>query len=246
MSDLSAACCNPRAGAPRLCLPLVLLAVSHVLPVGGQMKQSGARAIMGENFLGVEAVQKHLGARFTEAERERLRDVPYPRETLQACKSSHLLFPGIAADGESSPLTIRRLREMFPSGGQPCFQSYPKASEREETYRDQRTPEVRWYLIARELREESRSKPYWEQKLLVKENEYRAHAVVYVYMMLLLFQARGERLFEKDVMLTEDVGSDGAPVVAGYFSSEGIYVSDWWLRANSQFGIAPALRPDFD
>lgn len=245
MSDLSAACCNPRAGATRLRLTLVFFAASLALPVGGQMKHSAARAIMGENFIAVGEVEKCFGVRLSEAERERLRDIPYSQTTLQACKSSHVLFPGIDADNEGQPLTLRRLREMFPSTGQPCFQSYPRPSEQEEKYRDRQTPELRWYLIAQELHEESRSKPYWEQKLLFKENEYRAHAVVYVYMMLLMFQARGERLFEKDVMLTGDVGSDGAPVVAGYFSSEGIYVSDWWLRENSQFGIAPALKPDF-
>ena len=245
MSDLSAPCCNPRAGATRLRITLLFLAVSLASPVGGQTNQSRARAIMGKSFLGPEEVEKHFGVRFTEAERERVRDIPYSQATLRACKDSHILFLGIERDDRDKTLTICRLREMFPSSGQPCFQSYPKASEREEDYRDRQTPQLRWYLIARDLREESRSKPYWEQKLLFKENEYRERAVVYVYMMLLMFKARGERLFEKDVMLTEDVGSDGAPVVAGYFSSEGIYVSDWWLRENSQFGIAPARKPDF-
>ena len=72
-----------------------------------------------------------------------------------------------------------------------------------------------------------------------------SRAVVYVYMMLLMFKARGERLFQKDLVWCESVSSDGAPVAAGYFGREGLYVSDWWLRRDLHFGMAPARRADF-
>jgi len=229
----------------RLCIALLLCLVSSLQLAKAQVSQQLSRRIIGKNFLGVEEVAEHLGIGLTGKERARVRDIPYSEATLQQCKDSHILFLGVGRDKEGKPLTIRCLREMFPAGGQPCFRSYPRGSETEQAYSDKETPHLRWYLIARSLREESRSKPYWQQHLFLKENEYREKAVVYVYMMLLMYKARGERLFERDLVLCRDVGSDGAPVIAGYFAREGIYVRDWWHRRDNHFGVAPARKRDF-
>ncbi len=203
-----------------------------------------AREIMGDNFLGVDAIQKAFGVRLTEQERPDIQRVPFSEKTLRECKDSHILFLGIARDPSRQPLTIQRLREMFPAGGQPRFRSYPKPGEIRDAYATKDTPDLRWYLIARNLRQDSRSKPYWQQEQFLEPNEYRERAVVYVYMMFLVHKARGERLFPDDLVWCKSTGSDGAPVAAGYFRSEGLYVSDWWLRPDEHFGMAPARKPD--
>lgn len=210
-----------------------------------EVSQKLARNIMGKSFLGAEEVHKHLGIRFTEEELAKVRSVAFSEETLRRCRDTHILFVGVDHDDGGNPLTIRRLRMMFPAGGQPRFRSYPKPSELRQLYADSETPQLRWYLIARSLRQESRSKPYWQQEQFLKENEYRERAVVYVYMMLLLCRSRGDRLFADDLVWTKDVGSDGAPVAAGYFAGEGLYVSDWWVERDEHFGLAPVLKSEF-
>jgi len=222
---------------------LVILTGSAGL-ASAQVSQKLAKTIMGKNFLGAEEVSKHLGVRLTDKELMRALSVPFSEATLRQCKDTHILFLGVDHDEKDTPLTIRRLRMMFPATGQPRFRSYPKRSEPHNSYADDETPQLRWYLIARSLREESRSKPYWQQEQFLKENEYRERAVVYVYMMLLVYRARGEWLFERDLVCTKDVGSDGAPVAAGYFDDEGLYVSDWWVERDQHFGLAPACEPD--
>jgi len=221
---------------------LLVMLEGTVVPVSAQVNQQLASSVMGKNFLGVQEVAKHFGIQLTEEELEKVREVPFSRRTLLEYKDSHSLFPGVGRDKDRRPLTIARLREMFPAEGQPRFRSYPESTQ---TYATEERPQLRWYLVARRLREESRSKPHWQQEALLRKTEYRERAVVYVYMMLLMFKARGERLFQKDLVWCKSIGSDGAPVAAGYFGREGLYVSDWWLRRDFHFGMAPAREPDF-
>lgn len=212
--------------------------------VSAQVSPEAASKIMGNSFLGAEEVGEHFGIELTEKELAKVREVPFSERTLLQCKDSHILFLGVRRDRSGKALTIEGLREMFPAGGQPRFRSYPKPSRTDESYAAKETPQLQWYLIAKRLREESRSKPYWQQELFLRENEYRERAVVYVYMMLLMYKARGELLFQKDLIWCNNTGPDGAPVAAGYFSREGVYVSDWWLRRDVHFGMAPAHKAD--
>lgn len=227
-----------------LCVAIIVCAAELARHVECQVTESVARNIMHNNFLGPDEVARHFGTRLTEQQLKEVREIRFSEKTLRECSNSHILFLGVRRDDTGHPLTIRRLRERFPAGGQPCFKSYPRPSEPRQAYADDETPQLRWYLIARSLREESREKPYWQHERLLKENEYRERAVVYVYMTLLVFKARGERLFENDVISSNDVGPDGAPVIVGYFGPDGVYVSDWWLRPDIHFGIAPARKPD--
>ncbi len=231
--------------------PFTLRCIATLACVGGvvclaqgQVSPQLGRSIMGKNFLGVEEVGQHLGVRLSPEDLARVRDVSFSEATLRQNSDSHILFLGIARDSEGKPLTITRLRQMFPREGQPRFRSYLKPSEPRQLYSDRATPQLRWYLISRSLRDESRSKPYWQQEQSLRKNEYRERAVVYVYMMILVFKARGQRLYEEDLVWCNDTGPDGATVAAGYFGPEGIYVSDWWLRADEHFGLAPARKPD--
>ncbi len=229
----------------KLCMVSLVALGGAACGASAQVSQEVASKIMGKSFLGAKQAGEHLGIELTEEELAKVREVPFSERTLLQCKDSHILFLGVRRDRSGKALTIERLREMFPAGGQPRFRSYPKSSGTDRSYDSKETPQLRWYLIAKRLREESRSKPYWQQEQFLTEKEYRARAVVYVYMMLLMYKARGKLLFKKDLVWCNNTGCDGAPVAAGYFSREGLYVSDWWLRRDVHFGMAPARKPDF-
>jgi hypothetical protein len=233
-----------RAAVWNVIVSLLMILAGSTVPASARASPRYAEEIMGGNCLGVDAVQQAFGVRLTEQEQKKIERVPFSESTLRERRNSHILLLGIARDASGQPLTIQRLREMFPAGGQPRFRSYPRPGEIRDAYATTETPDLRWYLIARNLRRDSRSKPYWQQEQFLKANEYRERAVVYVYMMFLVYKARGERLFPDDLVWCKSAGSDGAPVAAGYFRSEGLYVSDWWLRPDEHFGMAPARKAD--
>jgi hypothetical protein len=205
--------------------------------------QKRAREIMGKNFLGVEEVAECFGIQLTAEELAKVAEVPFTEATLEECKDTHILFLGVNHNKEGKPLTINRFREMFPSTGQSRFYSYEDAWYDKEKFATKETPELRWYLIRKTVTEESRSKNYQEQEKLLKENEERERAVVYVYGIFLMFKARNERLFETDYAWCTDLDSDGYRVFVGDFGSEGLYVHYYWDDYYARhLGLAPARK----
>lgn len=204
--------------------------------------QKRAREIMGKNFLGVEEVAECFGIQLTQEELITVAEIPFTEATLQECKDSHILFLGVNHDKEGKPLTINRFREMLPSTGQPRFWSYQSWYDKEK-FATKETPELKWYLIRKTVTKESRSKNYTEQEKLLKENEERERAIVYVYGIFLMFKARNERLFETDYVWCTDLGSDGHRVFVGGFDSEGLGVDDCWDDCyGHHLGLAPARK----
>jgi hypothetical protein len=204
--------------------------------------QKRAREIMGKNFLGVEEVAECFGIQLTQEELTKVAEIPFTEATLEECKDTHILFLGINHDKEGKPLTINRLREMFPSTGQPRFWSYQFWYDKEK-FAAKETPELKWYLIRKTVSEESRSKNYIEQEKLLKENEERERAIVYVYGILLMSKARKERLFEQDYVWCTDLDSGGYRVCVGYFGSRGLGISYYWgSRYDHYLGLAPARK----
>ena len=205
--------------------------------------QKQAREIMGKNFLGVEEVAEYFGIVLTQEELAKVTEIPFSEKTLEECKDTHFLFLGVHHNKEGKPLTITSLREMFPAVGQPKFYSYEDAWYNKEKFATKETPELRWYLIRKAITKESRSKNFQEQEKLLKEQEYREKAVVYVYGMFLMFKATGERLFENDYVWCTDLGSGGSRVHVCHFDSKGLYVSRFWdVFYYHSLGLAPARK----
>jgi hypothetical protein len=207
--------------------------------------QKQTREIMGKNFLGVEEVAEHFGIQLNREELAKIAEIPFTEATLQECKDTHILFLGVNHDKAGKPLTINRFREMFPKDGQPRFYSYQDSWYDKEKFATKETPELRWYLVRKSILEESREKTYNQQEKLLKENEERERAIVYIYGMLLMFKATGERLFENDYVWCNDLGSVGYRVAVGYFDSGGLRVDYWWGGAYLHFlGLAPTRKFD--
>jgi hypothetical protein len=66
-----------------------------------------ARALMGENFLGIPEVLKTFGV-ITQAEVDELVHIPFSEHTLQHCKDTHLLIADVGS-------CIQELRKMRPN-----------------------------------------------------------------------------------------------------------------------------------
>ncbi|UZE93410.1 MAG: hypothetical protein IB617_01080 [Candidatus Nealsonbacteria bacterium] len=209
-------------------------------------RQRRVQKIMGKNFFGVEEVAKYFGIQLTKEELSKIAEIPFSDKTLQECKDTHILFLGINRDKEGKPLTIHRFKEMFPENGQPKFYSYQGSWYDKEEFANKETPELRWYLMRKSILEESRSKTYEQQEKLLKENEERERAIVYVYEMLLMFKATGERLFkDDDCVWCKDIDVAGFHVYIGEFGLEDFSVGYWWGDDGwDNMGLAPARKFD--
>ena len=222
---------------------------------GGQQEtinQQKARQIMGDRFIGVREVAEHLGIILDNDQLKRVAYIPFKEDTLQKCKDTHLLFLGVSWNAYGQGLTINKLREMFPKGGNPRFVLYKgdNASWFDlEDFALLITPEIRWYLIRTDILEESRSKGFNEQMRLLQNNEYLENAVVYVYAKILYYLARGIVIFRNTWTRCSDlrdrgpnhisIGSYGDP----YGSCE-IRVGYGDSQTRHLLGVAPAVKPD--
>jgi len=179
--------------------------------------QKRARDIMGSNFLGVEDVIKHLGISFTDDELSALRDIPFPESVLTECKDTHILFPGY-------PLTILDIRSKVP---QELFYSHGDAWYNNEKFAKKEKVGLRWYLIRKDIIQNSTSKTYQEQTALLPDTEEVPRACEVVYMIILYYLAYQKRLFERLYGRCVDVSSLGYRVDVGNFDSGGFDVGRW-------------------
>lgn len=205
------------------------------------VSQQRARLIMGGNFISPAEVTKCLGLSYGIGEIEKLARIPYSESFLKKCREDYVLFPGISHDNEGNPLTIQQLQKMYPEGGQPCFYSYGCP---DSDYAIREVPDVRWYLIRREGLPDSFGKTSEEHKAMLQKGQAMERAVVYIYLMLLYFKSRNERLFEDHFVRSGDFFSGFARAFCGCFTSSGIRFFTWWDQLRQEeIGIAPSIRP---
>ncbi|MEW6144139.1 MAG: hypothetical protein AB1598_03865 [Thermodesulfobacteriota bacterium] len=212
------------------------------------MTQREAREIMGKNFIAIDDVARILSVSISRKARYALQHIPYSDGTLQTCKKSHILFPGVPEDNSGNLITIASIRETFgvDFDEQPCF-SYVDYWYIDENFASKKTCSLRWYLIRKSILPNSRTKSYHEQIRLLRGDEELPSAVEIVYMTFLYyFVSDGKRLFESSEVLCKDAGWDGRIVTAGSFNNVGLVISQVKLNDRSKdLGLAPVLRNDF-
>jgi len=215
------------------------------------LSQKRAREIMSYNFLGVEEVAEHFGIFLTKEELTKVADIPFREKTLQECKDTHILFLGVNHDKQGRLLTIVRLREIFSTEAKPIISLDEKFWYEKKKFATQETLNLRWHLIRKSVLEESRRKSFAQQEKLLKENEYRERAVVYIYGLALMFKARGERIFQNDEVWCSDICSDAFGnyhvTIDSHFGLVGLGISargDDAFDFDRRFGLAPARKPE--
>lgn len=200
-----------------------------------------ARDIMGEDFLGTKEVAQVFGSFWLEeSQRSILHSVPFSEDTLKKCKADGFkLFLGINQNRNGDVLTIKCFRGMFPElfGEKDNFSFYGFAKRT--------VIEPEWYLVKGSIVEESRKKLYQDQEKILNENEYRENAVLYVYLMCLMYKVRGERLFDEDFVWCADKNGEEGRVFAGF--SQAVININWIKerRGYSKLCLVPARKPDF-
>ena len=179
--------------------------------------QKRAREIMGKNFFGIEEAIKHFGVNPTRQQLAALSEIPFSEAVLEESKNSHVLVAVF-------PLSI------FEIGGKvkyDLFYSHENAWYNRDAFAKKRG-EVAWQLVRKIPIDNSTSKNWNEQQLLLGQDEEVPNANVMVYTIIGHFLATGERLFEHIYVRTSSVDLVGYRVSVGLFDSDGLLIGDYW------------------
>lgn len=198
-------------------------------PVSASQEQ--ARAIMGSNFYHLSDAARHLGVTYSEEQQVELAEIPYSVATLEACRDTHILFPGY-------PLNILNLRKRVRT----AFRKQDWYNQ--EDFARKAKVGLRWYLIRKTPVPNTTNKNLADQQKELAGNESVPRACEVIYMIMLHFLATGERLFEGVYVRCSDVSSSGDRVCLGGFDAEGLDVHCWCVDPYDDVGLAGARNFD--
>lgn len=171
--------------------------------------QGRARAIMGQNFFGIEEAIKHFGINPANRKLAYLAEVPWSEEVLAVCKDTHILvavFP-------LSILDVRgHCRDQHLFLNQDWYDSQEFAKDKGK---------FGWQLVRKTPVTDSTNKNWIEQQVLLSKDEETPTTQVMTYAIIGHFKATSERLFEHNYVRCADLDSDGNCVYVGRFDSVG-------------------------
>ena len=229
-------------------------------PVKEALDFSEVRELFENDFIGIEEVEWFTGHPLTPEEKQvveekwqkKIEEQGLTKESLERLKQEGFMvvlrigtLAGKEKKDKEMPVTIKNLREKFP-----LF--YNQDWYNNEKFADETLSGIDWGIVKKELLDETRSKNWDEQQEILKawaethgvdEKFVRRRTPTEVaYDILSYFQARNERILEKDWDWTSVQSSDGKSVYVGYFDSDGLNVNhDSRAPRSFHLGVCPAL-----
>lgn len=198
------------------------------------VSQKTARAIMGQNYLGVDQSIQHLKASPSKADLRTLEDVPFAENVLEACKDTHVLVAVLPMSVMGLWERTKQTKHLFYSKDDPWYKSQAFAKEKGQ---------AGWHLVRKDIVPNSTSKTWQEQQSLLGKDDENPTARVLVYTVILTFLATGVKLLPNIYARVSDVDSDGNRVYVGYFDGSGLYVNYYWDDYRNDFiGVASARK----
>ena len=216
-----------------------------------------AKEIFGENFVGIEEIEKFRGLKFSEQEKkniarmwtEKVKEQKLTKEDLEQLEKEGfmvMLRSGtIEHERKEIPATLGNLREKFKD----LF--YNQDWYNDEKFVKEDAVKLAWAIVKKEVLEESRSKDWDEQEEILKQwaKEHkvdpkfvtRRMPAEVAYDILAYYSARNERILENDWDWTAVRSSDGEFVSVGSFDADGLSVyGDARAYSRSDLGVCPA------
>ncbi len=227
--------------------------------IDGSIHHKLARAVLGNNFFGVEEWATLYGASFTKKQLREIAEFPWGEDILSSpcpfvkdklVKDTHFAFLGISGLN-GSPLTVAKWLELHPATGQPKFYFNQNPWHKGQPHTDVATMELRWYLMLKEIVPDSTSKtPEDQVKMLPAEYEVPA-TIAEVSKDLLAFRKTGERpnysrwAACKERTVKTDTANAGLVSCVGYFVEDGLRVGSWHGSRSDSVGFGASRKlPD--
>lgn len=184
----------------------------------GELKD--LQALFGSNFIGPEQVNLLLAAMgLPEVTDEDIPEMNYSKDVLNAKASDYLLVMGYCGEMEA-PLNIIRFRDTFgvdPEKSEPCLYNQDWYLSEEFV---KKTLEKRWYLIKKDVLEESRAVMPAE---LLEKNYAFPSAILCTFAFFAYYFAYGQHLWYHDFVWCSDVDHNGDRIYVGkYHDVDGI------------------------
>ncbi len=190
-----------------------------------------AAAIMGQGFIGIEPLQRHLGVKLSPKSKKLFDRVPFSAEVLQQCAETHVLV----ACGALSLMDVWQVQtDLLYAKSDPWYKGERFATTRVK---------AGWQLVRKNPVPDSTSKTWDEQNALLGQNDQVPSASVLAQAILLTYLETKERLFKTIYVRTSDLDSDGLRVCLGLFDSQGLHVYySWGSRQDSNIGLASSRK----
>jgi len=185
-------------------------------------KLKEAKKIMGKNFIGPEELRK-IASRFKILDPLKfgcsIPNISFNLNYLQKIHQDYILILGIPIDKRGEKLTINRMRSIFgwnPEKSEPCF--YNQDWYLKEKFAKNTTLDFKWYLIKKNVSEESRGKDPKEilKHLKNKENFPTAVLTAFTFFSYYLLTG-GEILWKHDFIWCRDIDHNGDRIYTGRY-----------------------------
>ncbi len=200
---------------------------------GDSVTPEQAATIMGSNFHGIDALERHLGVKLSAKSKKLFLSVPFSAATLQACAETHVLV----ACGALSLMDVRQAQTgLFYAKSDPWYGAASEQFARSKV-------KAGWQLVRKNPVPDSTRKTWVEQNALLGADEQVPSASVLAQAILIHYLETEERLYETIYVRVSDVRSGGALVDLGIFDQGGLGVfRNWVSDRNSDIGLASSRK----
>ncbi|MBU1145326.1 MAG: hypothetical protein KJ971_05670 [Firmicutes bacterium] len=187
-----------------------------------------AKKIMGPNFIGpaeLKSIESEMGIFLPSDILKNPPNIQFDEDFLKTIKSDYILILGIPYYKDKTPLTIVKMRKHFgwdPDNSEPCF--YNQDWYVNEKFAQKGILELDWYLIRKEVYEDSRG---FDSTEIIKKNHSKqmlpfAVLLAYVFFSYYLLN-NGEILWKHDFLWCYDTDHIGDQIYVGkYVDSQGM------------------------
>ena len=176
-----------------------------------------AKEIMGDNFIGADELRKIEAIKVSIP--SALPEIEFSAERLEKKKDDYLLILGLSEFEDGSPVTIRNLIRVFgknPGVKEPCF--YNQDWYEKEDFIDLQM-ENQWFLIKKDVFEESRAVQPDE---LQKKYKFPS-AIKCCYSFFVAWLCKGIKLWYHDFVWCEETDHNGDRIYVGkYHDVDGV------------------------
>jgi hypothetical protein len=212
-----------------------------------------AREIMGTNFIGpaeLSAFANKIGILDPFRITTPIPDIPFDSCFLKTVANEYLLILGTPLTIKNEPLTLEKMRSFFgfdPLISEPCF--YNQDWYLKEDFITKETLDLNWYLLKKEVQEDSRGLLPFEFLKNQREEIRLPSAIVCAFTFFAwYFHSNGEILWKHDYVWCKDTDFQGDQIYIGrYLDPAGLNKNGFsihrHLQIKNSYGVISEFRP---
>jgi len=209
------------------------------------------KELFGKSFIGADEIAelaKKMNLPDPRSTKTEVPQITFTKEQLQKVKDSHVLFLAIPFHSDQSAVNILSMRNWFgtdPAKQEPCFYNQDWYLNEEFV---KSTFKSGWYLMSKNLVQETRGRQVAEIKELMLKSEFPS-AVLTCYFFFLSYLHFNEPLFRHDYLWNSDTDGNGDRIYVGKYidplgQNKNGFEIHRHLSLKSNYGAVECLSPN--